>query len=196
MRIASLLALLLMATGLSASDPPARSWELEWDMHLREGTCWLTKGHKNHRPPPSGGLLYDDFWLRISVPILWRDRQPYVPREEIGVPRLHIYTARPRFDSNGTALRIDEAILQGRELSRQTEEAAKSLPPNYRFLIMSLEDSSDALSEFVEARPGARLDLQLTLSDQRQISLSVPVGHYFKTWRKMLDVCMKPDAIH
>ena len=196
MRIASLLALLLIATSLSASDPPARSWEPEWDMHLREGTCWLTKAHRNHRAPPSGGLLYDDFSLRVSVPILWRDRPPYVPLEEIGIPRLHIYTARPRFDVKGAALRIDGAVLQGRKLNPQTGEAAKNLPPGYRFLLMSLEDSSDALSEFVEARPGARLDLQLTLSDKQQISLRVPVGHYFKTWRKMLDVCMKPDAIH
>lgn len=165
-------------------------------MHLREGTCWLSKAYQNHRPPPSGGLLYDDFWLRVSVPILWRDRQPYVPIEEIGIPRLHIYTARPRFDTSGTSLRIDSANLQGRKLDLQTGDAARNHPPRYRFLIMSLEDSSYALSEFVEARPGANLDLQITLSDGQQLSLSVPVGHYFKTWRKMLDVCMKPDAFH
>ena len=165
-------------------------------MHLRDGSCWLVKAHRNHRAPPSGRRLYDDFWLRISVPILWRDRPPYVPREEIGKPRLLIYTARPRFDEDGAALRIDGAVLQGRKLHPPTSEAAKNLPAGYRFLNMTLQDSLDVLSEFVDARPGARLDLQLTLSDQQQVSLTVPVGQYFKTWRKMLDVCMKADAIH
>jgi hypothetical protein len=196
MRIASLIALLLIATSLSASDQPARSWEPEWDMHLREGTCWLTRGHLNHRAPPSGGLLYDDFRLRVHVPILWRDRPPYIPREQIGVPRLHIYTARPRFDVNGEALRIDGAVLQGRRLNPQTEEAAKNLHPDYRFLLMSLEDSSAVLAEMVAASRGTHLDLQLSLSDQQQVTLKVPIGQFFKTWRKMLDVCMNPDAVH
>ena len=196
MRLVSFLILLLAVTSVSASDPPARSWEPEWDMHLREGTCWLTKSHRNHRPPRPGSLLYDDFWLRISVSILWRDRPPYVPLEEIGRPRLHIYTARPRFAEGSSALRIERAVLQGREFRPQTAEESRNLPPDYRFLLMSLEDSSDALSEFVQASRGAYFDLHLTLSDQQQVNLKVPVGHYFKTWRKMLDVCMKPDAIH
>jgi hypothetical protein len=61
---------------------------------------------------------------------------------------------------------------------------------------MSLEGSADALSDFVLAAPGASLDLQLTLSDGQQVNLKLPVGRYFKTWRKMIDVCMTPDAMH
>jgi len=195
MRLTLFLAFLIATSGVMGSDPPNPSWAPEWDMHLREGTCWLTKSHGSYRVPRNGPY-YDDFKIRIAVAVMTRNQTAHVAPEHIGRPRIHIYTSRPRGEEGRKALRIDGATLQGRLLLRQEGQAAQNLHPDYRFLLMSYEDSAAAVVDFLQVPLGSRLDLQLTLSDGQLIDLKLPVGRYFSTWHKMLEVCMMPDTAH
>ena len=185
------LLMILLSANLLASDARPPPWDTDWNLHLREGGCWLSIRHHSYDP------IYDDFWLRFIVPINWRDRPTPESKYPVGTLILFLYTSNAHIPKQDTpTLRIDSATIDGKPFHLYDMPHHDPNDERYRFFELSAEDSMSVFEAFKGRRSGGHLDLSLTLSDGQEVDLRAPSGWFFNTWSKMLAVCMKGDAIH
>lgn len=189
------IAFIVLPTIVAASYPVS-SWEPEWDMHVRDGSCWLSRGYSDNSElvipdaKPGDFTIFDRLDLHFIMPVEWE--RPPSPGYEIGKLYLFLYTnTEPKLSEQQH--RIEFARVNGHAFTRI--ERPNTIHEKYQ-RNFSL-GNTEAVEVFKALLDHGEVTLDLLLSNGESVSLSVPsrASQHFPAWARMLSACAEAETI-
>lgn len=191
------LAILLLALPctLSASYSVTK-WDPEWDMHIREGSCWLTRGYSDEseltypNAKPGDFTIFDSFRIQFIIPVKW-DR-PASEKYPVGQLNLFLYSSvEPKLSEQ--QWRIESVRIGGYEFAQLTENRNEVQLKYYRHFSLGHDES---IETFNLLKDGVSPNLELKLSNGKIVKLAIPIhfSRFFPAWARMLSACAETDV--